>query len=199
MENERYGKIRLFEIFVDALRNLVQEDNELFSWPRNKAAVVHRLADHLHAALRRDLSLHGDDSSRTYLDLPGRQYVDVGVQFSIGTKTFSPDILLHDRSKDRPVRPLAIVCRDSYLSENEQTSLHELQETGDCELVLALSFLPQKNYLLIYRADDYRMEYYHFLRDELNCVILKRRELDGQQDDEQQLKLGISPRRKYRG
>lgn len=195
VENERYSKIRLFEIFVDALRHLVQQDNELFFWPRNKAAVVHRLASHLHAALRRDLSLHADEANQSYMELPGKLYFDVGVAVNTEQKTFFPDIVLHDRSKDDPVRLLAIICRDNYLSEDDQISLHELQETGNCELVLALSFLPQKNYLLIYRADTYKMEYYHFLRDELSCVILKRREIEGAEDDDQ-LKLGISLRRR---
>lgn len=195
VENERYSKIRLFEIFVDALRHLVQQDNELFSWPRNKAAVVHRLASHLHAALRRDFSLHADEANASYMELPGKLYFDVGVAIDTEQKTFFPDIVLHDRSQEQPVRLLAVVCRDNYLSEDEQISLHELQETGNCELTLALSFLPQKNYLLIYRADNYKMEYYHFLRDELDCIILKRREIEGTGDAEQ-LKLGISLRRR---
>lgn len=195
VENERYSKIRLFEIFIDALRHLVQQDNDLFSWPRGKAAVVHRLASHLHTALRRDLSLHADEANDSYMELPGKLYFDVGAAVNIGQKTFFPDIVLHNRSKENPIRLLAIVCRDNYLSEDEQISLQELQETGNCELALALSFLPQKNYLLIYRADSYKMEYYHFTRDDLSCVILKRREIEGTEDDEQ-LKLGISLRRR---
>lgn len=195
VENERYSKIRLFEIFVDALRHFVQQDNELFFWHRNKAAVVHRLASHLHVAFRKDLSLHADETNETYMELPGKLYFDVGTTICIDQKNYIADILLHNRSIEKPVRLLAIICRDTYLSEDEQTSLYELQENGNCELVLALSFLPQKNYLLIYRAGNSKMEYYHFLQDELSCNLLKQREIENSEDAEQ-LKLGISVRRK---
>ncbi len=81
------------------------------------------------------------------------------------------------------------ICREAELK-----ALHELKVKADCELTLAIAFLPQKEYLLIYRADNTRIDYYQFQSDRLHCHLLKRRDVIEHSDDSHQLKLGMKVR-----
>jgi hypothetical protein len=185
LDNERYGMIRLFEACISSLALLVEQDAQLFSWRRGRLAVCHRLAYHLEHLVFSPESL-GKSEGR---------YMDLCAAIPGDSRLITPDILLHNRSLEAPVRDMAIVCREGYLSEAELKALHELKVKADCELTLAIAFLPQKEYLLIYRADDTRIDYYHFNRSDFHCHLLKRRDVLELSDDSHQLKLGMKVRR----
>lgn len=180
-EHERYGMIRLFESYILALSRLVDQDNALFSWRKNRVAVSHRLAHHLQEGLFGTLTL--SQRNRYFVDMAG-EVLDEG-------QALVPDILVHDRNTETPHRLMAIVCREGYLTEHELWSLHELKVKGECELTLAMAFLPQKDYMLIYRADGSAIDYYHFITTEKHCHLLKRREISDVTSDARQLKLAI--------
>lgn len=181
LEHERYGMIRLFETYIQALSRLVDQDSPLFGWRRNRVAVCHRLASYLQDGLFGAL---GPTQRQSYA-------VDMAVVLSDEGQDLMPDILVHDRKESEAHRLMAIVCREGYLTEAELWGLHELKVNGGCELTLAMALLPQKEYLLIYRADEHAIDYYHFLKSEKHCHLLKRREIGDVNADARQLKLGI--------
>lgn len=185
-DNERYGMIRLFETYILALSRLVEQDAELFGWKRNRLAVGHRLAHHLQEGLFGAFT----SSQRN------RYVVDMGAMVLNEPLALIPDILVHERGAKDPHRLMAIVCREGYLTESELWSLHELKVAGSCELTLAMALLPQKEYILVYRADGSSIDYYHFLTKEKHCQLLKKRQISDVSADAHQLKLGIkgSPR-----
>ena len=81
---------------------LEEQDRILYTWPRNRIALSHALADHL-----RDLVRESDD----------RLSVDLCPVLSRSGKTLNPDILVHDRESGRQV--LSVACRNEYLTEGE--------------------------------------------------------------------------------
>ncbi len=185
LDSERYGMIRLFEACISALSLLVEHDSQLFTWRRGRIAVCHRLAHHLEHLL---FSAGKPEKSKGY-------HLDLCATIPGEARVLTPDILLHNRDIENPVRSMAIVCREGYLSESELRSLHELKTKAGCDLTLAIAFLSQKDYLLIYRADDTRIDYYHFSRTEFHCQLLKRRDVVELSDDSHQLKLGMKIRK----
>ncbi|MFA7643504.1 MAG: hypothetical protein WCY74_09505 [Sphaerochaetaceae bacterium] len=181
LEHERYGMIRLFETYILAVSRLVEHDGALFGWRRNRVAICHRIATHLQEGLFGTFSL----AQRQ------RYVVDMGASLLEDPQSLVADIVVHDRGAQEPHRLMAIVCREGYLTESELLGLHELKVKGNCELTLAMAFLPQKDYMLIYRADETSIDYYHFLREEKHCQLLKRRQIGDVHADGRQLKLGI--------
>lgn len=139
------SKIRIYNIFCKALSALELEDKALYSWSRNRTALTHALAARIQALLPPDEGLFTDMAPVLYR----------------GTRILNPDIIVHDR-KDKQI--LCLVCRNGYLTEPEQLALIELRKASPCDLVLGLSFMTQKNYMLIYIASDDKIEYYHFDR-----------------------------------
>jgi hypothetical protein len=180
-EHERYGMIRLFETYISALSRLMEQDALLFTWRRNRVAVSHRLAHHLNEGL----------SDLFFPSQRKRIVVDMGAAVLEEARALIPDILVHDRDPSDPHRLMAIVCREGYLTEEELWALHELKVTGSCELTLAMAFLPQKDYMLIYRADGTAIDYYHYIGQEKHCHLLKRREISDVSSDARQLHLAI--------
>jgi hypothetical protein len=178
LESERYGMIRLFEACISALALLVQRDAVLFGWRRSRVAMCHRLAHYLEHAIFPTGSNDGF-------------VFDLSAPVGLSKGSVTSDILLHNRNLEDPVRPMAIMCRDDYLSEQELRMLYDLKTESGCTLALAIAFLPQKSYLLIYRADDEWIDYYHFDRDDHHCHLLRRRDMENLADNGQQLKLGI--------
>lgn len=164
MHNTRYNKILLFDTFLDALKNLIVKDSIVCSWPRNRVPVSHVLATRIGA---------------NPLIVREQFFADLQAPFPPQLKLNSPDILVHDRKESRI---MAILCRDSYLQEKEQTQLLEMSRVGTCDLVLALSLLPQKDYMLIYLAEGNHIDYYHLFQDTLECVLLKQREFPSPDD-----------------
>ncbi|HKL57104.1 MAG TPA: hypothetical protein VJ854_01790 [Sphaerochaeta sp.] len=185
--SRQYTNIQLFEAFEEALKHLIEDDAQLFTWPKAKVSIAHTFATHLHRTLCRVLGLSLDTSSRSYLSLPQKMKVDL---FALA-KESKADILLHDREESRP---LAILFNQDYLSKQQIEALHKLEEEG-CSLVLGVAFLSQKDYILIYHANGERLDYYHFSRSGHTSSLLKQREL-AQEESPLQLSLNIQNKKK---
>ncbi len=168
----RRTRIRAFETFGKALGLLEEQDSALYSWPRNRIALSHALAEHI-----RDL----------IAEQGGSLSVDLCPVFSRSAKALNPDILVHDRAGGHQV--LAVVCRNEYLTEGEQDELIRFRRESRCELVLALSFMTQKNYMLIYVANEDRIQYYHFDRNSLTMEPVRMRNLGDSSASDGQLTL----------
>ena len=168
----RRSKIKAFDTFGKALALLEANDSVLYTWPRNRIALSHALAEHI-----RDLISESDK----------KLSVDLCPVLSKSGKTLNPDILVHDRESGHQI--LSIACRNEYMTESEQDELIRFRRESKCELVLALSFMAQKNYMLIYAANEDRIEYYHFDRNSLTIEPVRKRDLGGKQEDKDQLTL----------
>jgi len=155
----RRTRITAFGTFGKALGLLEEQDSVLYTWPRNRIALSHALADHI-----RDL-----------LSGSGNLSVDLCPVFTRSSKVLNPDILVHDRAGGHQV--LAVICRNEYLTEGEQDELIRFRRESKCELVLALSFMTQKNYMLIYVANEDKIQYYHFDRNSLTMEPVRMRNL----------------------
>jgi hypothetical protein len=181
--NGRYTTLLLFEAFEEALKALVAEDEQVLTWPKAKISYAHCLAGQLQLSLRRVLGLSEDSASPTFFSLPSDVKVDIFVQ---GT-----DVLVHDR---KGKHLLGLIFSTDYLSKAQQDLLHQKQKEG-CRLVLGAAFLPQKEYVLLYRPKQESMEYLHFNRYDGTTTLLKQREVEGESDI-RQLVLGIKDRKK---
>ncbi len=187
--SRQYTNMQLFEAFEDALEHLIEDDAELFTWPKAKMSIAHTFASHLHRTLCKVLGLSLDTSSKSYLTLPQNMKVDL---FALAENS-KADILLHDRKKSRP---LAILFNQDYLSKQQIEVLHKLEKEG-CSLVLGVAFLHQKDYILIYRANGEKLDYYHFSRTGHTSSLLKQRELSSAESP-LQLSLNIQNRKKHK-
>jgi len=185
--SRQYTNIQLFEAFEEALKNLIEDDAELFTWPKAKVSIAHTLASHLHRTLCKVLGLSLDVSGKGYLTLPQKMKIDL---FALAGEA-KADILLHDREKSRP---LAILFNQDYLSKQQVEVLHKLEKEG-CSLVLGVAFLNQKDYILIYHANGEKLDYYHFSRTGHTSSLLKQRELAGGESP-LQLSLNIHSKKK---
>ncbi|AEV29823.1 hypothetical protein SpiGrapes_2036 [Sphaerochaeta pleomorpha str. Grapes] len=189
METEnkgRYSNILLFDAFESALSYLLTEDSELFEWHKAKISIAHCFASHLQRELRKVLGLSLDPSSKSSLALPQNMKVDI---YPI-VGTVPVDLLVHDRKESRP---LAVVFYNDYLNKSQMDRLRKLQGLG-CSLVLAVAFLPQKDYILIYRSNGPRIDYYHFNKQEGMSSLFMQKEMDHDSGD-LQLSLGIKTRK----
>lgn len=176
------SRIKAFEIFTKALALLESKDKELFTWPRNRITLTHALAVHIHDILE----------DPTYS-------VDLYPATTKSRRTSNADILVHNRRSGHQI--LAIVCRNDYLTEQEQKDLSSLmegpsQEGTSCDLVLAVSFMPQRSYMLIYIANDDGMEYYHFDRNLMIMEPVRRRTIEEELNDKEQPTLVKIKRRR---
>ena len=153
--------------------NLLEaQDGILYSWPRNRLALSHALAMHLYELLK--------ESDR-------KLSVDLCPVLSRSPKALNPDILVHNRETGSQV--LSIVCRNDYLTEAEQEELIRFRRESKCDLVLALSFMLQRNYMLIYVANEDKIEYYHFERNSQTLEPVRSRSLSDQKEPAEQLTL----------
>lgn len=178
------SRIKAFEIFTKALALLETQDKELFTWPRNRITLTHALAVHIHDIL--------EDPSYS---------VDLYPATTKSRRTSNADILVHNRQSGHQI--LAIVCRNDYLTEQEQKDLSSLmegnpQEGTSCDLVLAVSFMPQRSYMLIYIANDDGVEYYHFDRNLMIMEPVRRRTIEEELNDREQPTLVAMKRSRRR-
>ena len=176
------SRIKAFEIFTKALALLETQDKELFAWPRNRITLTHALAVHIHDILE----------DPTYS-------VDLYPATTKSRRSSNADILVHNRQSGHQI--LAIVCRNDYLTEHEQTELSALTEGSSqdgpaCDLVLAVSFMPQRSYMLIYIANDDGVEYYHFDRNLMIMEPVRRRTIEEKINDKEQPTLVKMKRRR---
>ena len=165
------SKIKAFDTFGKALCLLESQDKELYSWPRNRLALSHALAMHI----------------SSLIDQKQKLSVDLCPVLNRSPKALNPDILVHNR--ETKTQLLAIICRTDYLTESEQDELIRFRRESKCDLVLALSFMVQKNYMLIYVANEDRIEYYHFERNSQTMEPVRSRSLENQTDTAEQLTL----------
>lgn len=165
------SKIKAFDTFGKALCLLESQDRELYSWPRNRLALSHALAMHI----------------SSLIDQKQKLSVDLCPVLNRSPKALNPDILVHNR--ETKTQLLAIICRTDYLTESEQDELIRFRRESKCDLVLALSFMAQKNYMLIYVANEDRIEYYHFERNSQTMEPVRSRSLETQADTAEQLTL----------
>jgi hypothetical protein len=190
VENEdkgRYSNILLFDAFEGALSHLILEDSELFEWQKAKASIAHCFASHLHRELRNVLDLSPDTRTADFFSLPQQMSVDIFP--TVGSVRV--DLLVHDR---KDCRPLAVVFHNDYLNKNQMDKLRKLQGLG-CNLVLAVAFLPQKDYILIYRSNGQRIDYYHFNKQDGMSSLFMQKEMETE-TDRLQLSLGIKQGKK---
>ena len=166
------SKIKAFDTFGKALRLLDTQDTALYSWPRNRLPLSHALAMHLNTLVQ---------------DQKQRLSVDLCPVLNRSPKALNPEILVHNRETGSQL--LAVVCRTDYLTESEQDELIRFRRESKCDLVLALSFMVQKNYMLIYVANDDSIEYYHFERNSQTLEPVRSRTLEDQTDTAEQLTL----------
>ena len=166
------SKIRVFETFGKALTRLEGQDRLLYSWSRNRIALTHALAGHLHTLV-----------SETDKSLS----VDMCPLLNRSSKAINPDILVHNRESGAQV--LAVICRNEYLTESEQEELIKYRGDSACELILARSVMVQKNYMLIYAAKDDGIEYYHFDRNSCTLEPVRKRSLQDNPESGDQLTL----------
>lgn len=174
----RYPVILLFESFNKALFSFLKEDEQVLSYSRSKATFAHCLASQLHRSLRSVLGMSEDEASLTYFELPLSIRVDIMVD--------GCDILVHNR---KGTKLLAVILSHDYLTKAQQEHLFKLKDEG-VELVLGVSMLQQKEYVLIYSPKSESLEYYHFNKNDGTTRHLMQREVESEEDS-RQLSLGI--------
>lgn len=173
------SKLKIFDTFAKALKTLEEQDKVLYTWSRNRIALSHKLAEHLHDILF-------DSKSGYSVDLCPVLYKT--------SKILNPDILVHNRENGKQI--LSVICRNEYLTESEQQELLQLRLSSSCDMILGLSFLTQKNYMLIYFTQEDRIEYYHFDRNSLTIEPLKQKALETKAENKDQLTLDKLLRRR---
>ena len=174
------SKIKVFDLFTKALVSLETHDKILYSWPRNRLALAHALAVHLQEQLGK----------------PTTYSVDLCPVLSRSKRTFNPDILVHNRQSGHQL--LSIVCKNDYLTETEQKELASIKDIS-CDYVTALSFMPQKSYILVYVANENGIEYYHFDRNLLIMEPIRKRTTNKPEVSSKQLTLEKILKKKNNG
>lgn len=172
--DRKFSAFKLFEHFTDSLAETQTNDSAVFGWQKPKAAFCMRLAYYL------QLRFTG-----LFVDLmpnPENRAAPVC------------DILVHSR-EEKDYRPLAILCRPSYLNPGEQARLASLALDPDT-LALGVAFFPQRDYYLIYRVRPNKVEYYHYDKTRLVCEPLRNKEIEtGEGSPQLSLSLGERKRR----
>lgn len=164
-------KLRTFDIFTAALKDFESKDKVLYSWPKNRIALTHALSQRLWASLQKEGSALN---------------VDMNPHLQKTKKSINPDIAVHNRKGQTT---LAVVCRNDYLSESEQKGLMEL--ANSCSLAMAVSFFPQKSYMLLYRATPSAIEYFHFDRNTLTVEAVRSKTFETKKDNSEQTYLSL--------
>lgn len=174
--NGRYTQYLLFEAIKQALKAYVAEEEASVSAQKSKANRNHSLALALQKSLEKLLEVADGH-------LPSDMKVDIMIE--------GLDILVHDR---KGKRLLALLVSHDYLDKKAQEVLHQLNN-GGCKLTLGIAFLPQKEYVLLYRPKEESLDYYHYNRSEGTASLLMKKEVEGEGED-LQLSLGIKEKRK---
>lgn len=151
-------KTKTFDMFMNSLKELETNDREICSWQNNRIGLTFRLALYL------DWSFGFKNSEFV---------TDMCPSISKSKKSINPDIIVHNRKTGKNI--LTIVCRNDYLSESEQKRLQVLNQVSKSELTMAISFFPNKNYMLLYRATEEGIEYYHFDRNTLTSKTVRKK------------------------
>lgn len=171
LSNKRSAAINLFEAFQEALGDLHERDSYLFSKPKTKGAISHKLAMYMEQHLQaKQLSYEG---------------------FTFDVMLSHTDILLHDRAGKVLV---SIMVFHDYIPKNEIELLKRTMVEG-AVLTLAVAFLSGKDYLLIYRVGKETIDYYHYnLAENLSSLKMSKNRLE--RYDKEQLPLLKTPRKR---
>lgn len=162
--------VRLFDIFQNSLDTLFSGDRDLLALPRNRIALVHRLAHYMEEGLAARPVAGCED-------------------FSWDIMLGGTDILLHDR-KGKILFSL-MLFRD-YIPRSG-TDILKKTHTEGAALTLAVAILPGKDYVLIYRVGTETIDYYHWSTVEKDAQ-LRMQKVRGDRKD--QLQLIRAPRRR---
>ena len=180
--DSRYTSMVLFEAFQEALGDLLTKDTYLFACSKAKAAIAHQLSEHMQQRLREKLFLSPDTTNELHPTLPQNMVFDICLS--------KIDIILHDRNGKTI---LVIMLYNDYLSKKEVTQLKDINKGK--QLTIAVAFLSQKNYVLLYRVNKDTIDYYHYNTNENSSRLRMQRDIERIKDnDEGQLSL-IKPRR----
>ena len=176
LANTQSAAINLFEAFQEALGDLHAYDSFLFSRPKTKAAISHKLAMYLERHL-----------AEKHLSYEGYHF-DVMLNHA--------DILLHDRAGKHLV---SIMVFHDYIPKGEVDLLKKKMVEG-AVLTLAVAFLSGKDYLLVYRVGKETIDYYHYdLTDDRLSSRMMSKERIGIHDKEQLVLLSSKRRSRKRG
>ncbi|MCF0238824.1 MAG: hypothetical protein HUK24_09500 [Sphaerochaetaceae bacterium] len=168
------SRTKAFNIITKALAQLETKDKVLYSWPRNRVSLTHALAKHIEEEI-------GTLSKDEVLS------VDMGPVLYKSGKIMNPDIIVHNRNIDDQF--LCVVCKNDYFTEEEKNQLLELRKVSNCSLVVAVSFLSQKNYMLVYVTEEDSVSLYHFDRNYLAMEPLRSKNLIEEKESKDQLIL----------
>lgn len=166
-EYSRLSGIKVFNFLQESLILLEKEKDSSNAQYMNVLSISHRLA--------------------FYLEKVSSYRVDLCPIFSKSKKMINPEILLHNEKKNF----LSIICRNSYLTEEEQGKIFLLKKKFPSLLTIGISFLNTKPYNLIYSFNKEKITYYHFNCIDYSMTLLKKHEIYEQIDNQDQLTLGI--------
>lgn len=138
---------QLFDLVETTLSSLQREESVIYTWNANLYTIINRLAIRLER-----------QASGFFCDMKPSILSPV------------PDLALHDRCGDAL---MSIFVRKTYMSEKEQEMLLAARRAGKSRLVLGLSFIPDKSYILIYYPQAIRMEYLHYSKETKALFPLK--------------------------
>lgn len=170
--SKQAAAIVLFDAFQEALEELHERDMWLFTIPKSKAAVSHRLAMYLETSLqKKGYSLGG-------------LYLDVQVNHT--------DILLHDRGGKNV---MSIMVFHDYIPKDGVELLKKTMAEG-AVLTLSVAFLSGKDYLLIYRIGAETIDYYHYMLADNYSTLRMQKDRPGADKAKGQLQLLKTPRPK---
>jgi len=149
VSDSKYTSLLLFDVFQDALADLIASDKYLFTRQKNKSALSHRLTEHLEQRLRLKLALPEDDASLSCLMFPKNMVFD--------TQVNKADIIFHDRSGKIL---MTIMLYNGYITGKQAKQLKAMHNAR--QLTMAVAFLPGKTYQLLYKVNRETIDYYHY-------------------------------------
>ncbi len=146
-------------ILVIALINLNKSDNSLIQRRLNEVCLNHKLANYLEFGVKHILKLKWVDVDLEY----DKNYKDKKfIQTKHGKRAIRPDILIHKR-EDNSKNLFALECKKGYLNKNDREKLSILlQYPYDYSLTCGISYLPDKDYMLVKIFEGDRILTYHF-------------------------------------
>lgn len=169
---KRSLEITLFDAFRAALQRTFENYPYLFQHKKNRIAFSHRLASEMDK------------------ETNGRYLIDISLPVSAERTAVTPDIIVRERDMSLV---MALFIEEDYLSKaekDEASGLHD--ETG--AFTLALSLLPEKEYVLVYRFAASFTDYLHLSKHDYSESLLKR--MEEERPDEQLLLIPQPKKRK---
>lgn len=129
-----------------ALRELVRQEGELIRREPNEVCINHRFAIYLENVFRADPNYYWVSVDLEY----DKNYKDKkAIQTAGGKQNIRPDILIHKR-EDNYNNLIAIECKKGCMKPNDRLKLTALLDKPyEYSLSCSISYLPQRNYMLV--------------------------------------------------